>query len=48
MRDPASHFAPRRLFLRAQKIREIFEYDNVAQSLAGMLQCGHSYCHVEF
>ena len=41
VRHPPRHFAPRGLFLGFQQIRQIFEDQNITESLASMLQRGH-------
>ena len=47
MRDPACHFPPCGLFLGLEQVGQVFEDQNIAQPLAGMLQRGHGDGSVE-
>src|ERR1019366_7765409 len=47
MRHPPRHLAPGCLLLRAQQVRQIFEYENVSQTWGRMFESGYRCGEVE-
>ena len=48
MRNPPRHFAPCRLLLRLQQVRQILEHQHITKTMMLVLQRGHSDRNIQF